>query len=331
MKHISYRKLKKVFICLFCLLFPLICSAPSMAVDPILLSSKGSALIDWSKMVISVDGVPADPRVIIWSEKNSFSSAWSGLNTKQTDPGDSDFFEYVIPDSGLEPPPVWVSTSFTSAPLVSRFGSATGHADTNVAGLPVDPMNPIAPADRIFANSAVQLKLLGEGDVFIAQAVLEGIFSVVPASAADNTPRHLIVTVPYQLVQDLTSTLVRSAFSDVTVSLALYDLNTTDPLTGNSDLLTEATDSLRKEFRSAFTRKVHYQIPSTPNTWATLTLEYDVYPFSRDQNGIILTDPDGNPIPAIYDFEASASTVAGAGLPLFRGFPFWWWHRVCVK
>jgi hypothetical protein len=306
MMHVKNRKLKKVIICLYCLGFLLIFSAPSMAADPYLLSSSGSAFIDWSKMTISVN----NSATITWSEKNSFSAAWSGLNGRQTDPGDSDFFEYVIPDSGLPSPPVWVGTSFDSAPLSGPLGNASGHADTNAALVPADS-NPLpGPADEIFAGSAVNLKLLGEGDVFIAQAVLEGLFTV----SADCT---LTVTAPYELVQTLTSTFGRSAFSDVSVSLALYDFNSTDNITGNSKLLTESTVPLRNELKSLLKQTKAYTPPGGPT--GTLSLTYQLKAFDLNNN------------PIVYDFEASSSTVAGAGLPLFRGFPFWWWHRCLVK
>ena len=309
MKHVSYCRLKKGFICLFSLVFLLIFSVPVMAADLSLLSSSGSALIDWSKMTISVDsGV-----TITWSENNSFSSAWSGLNKKQTDPGDSDFFEYV-PDPldplAPPPPPIWVRTSFTAGPLVGLLGSVKGHADTNVAGVPVDPNNPFLTADRIFASSAVKMTALGEGDAFIAQAVLEGLFTV----SGDCT---LKVTAPYQLQQTLTTSFGRSAFSDVTVSLALYDLNDTDNTTGNNHLLAESTVPLRNEQKSLYKQTKSYTPPGGPR--GTLSLTY----------ALKAVDVNNNPV--VYDFEASASTVAGAGLPLFRGFPFWWWHRLLVK
>jgi hypothetical protein len=309
MNQIRNCRLKKVFICLYSLGLLLIFSVPAMAADLSLLSSSGSALIDWSKVTISVDsGV-----TMTWSEKNSFSSAWSGLNKKQTDPGDSDFFEYV-PDPldplAPPPPPIWVRTSFTAGPLVGLLGSVKGHADTNAAGVPVDPNNPFVTADRIFASSAVKMKVLGEGDVFIAQAVLEGLFTV----SGDCT---LTVTAPYELRQTLTTSFERSAFSDVTVSLALYDLNVTDNTTGNSHLLVESTVPLVNEQKSLFKKTLNYTPPGGPT--GTLSLTYALKAVDENNNAVV------------YDFEASASTVAGAGLPLFRGFPFWWWHRLLVK
>ncbi len=45
MKHVNKCKIKKAIVCLYCLGFLLIFSAPGMAADPYLLSSSGSAKI----------------------------------------------------------------------------------------------------------------------------------------------------------------------------------------------------------------------------------------------------------------------------------------------
>jgi hypothetical protein len=158
------------------------------------------------------------------------------------------------------------------------------------------------------------LKLLGEGDVFIAQAVLEGLFWVTGTGSCELT-----VEAPYELKQALTSSLNRAAFSDVTASLALYDFLVTDNKTGNSMLLTESTVAPPVYEQKSFFKKTNTYTPK-----GTLSFTYTLQP----PTGFDLT---GLPLDNFYDFEASASTVAGAGLPIFRGFPFWWWHRFLVK
>lgn len=324
MIHVSNCRLKKFLMILLSIGFVLVFSVPAMATGPLpppLLSSSGSALISWNpaptfQCIVTATGLPAK---IIWSEKNSFSAAWSGLNGKDTGPVDSDFFEDVPPNPAVTSPN-WRLTSFTSVPLSDKFGSASGHADTNLAQFPADSLLNPGLADRIFANSAVQLNLLGEGDVFIAQAVLQGLFTV-------SEDCVLTVSGPkYELQQTLRSTSGRSAFSDVTVSLALYDFNATDPSTGNSPLLTHSTIPLRNELKSPFFTwtKTYFPPGGKSGTLQPLT-------WSLKRPAVV--DQDGNPLSPdnVYDFEASASTVAGAGLPLFRGFPFWWWHRCLVK
>jgi hypothetical protein len=323
MIHVSNCRLKKFLMILLSIGFILAFSVPAMAAGP-LLSSSGSALIKWDPAP-TFQCVTANDKLakIIWSEKNSFSGSWSGLNRKETDPGDSDFFEGVPPDAPAE----WVATSFVAG-LLDSFGSVTGYADTK-AGFPSDPndvpnyLNARVTRgfpDEIFATSQVGLKLLGEGDVFIAQAVLQGLFTV-------SEDCDLTVSGPgYELQQTLRSTLGRSAYSDVTVSLALYDFNATDPSTGNSPLLTESTVPLVNNQKSLFTRTNTY-FPQGGKSGTLPPLKWALKaPTSVDPvTGEPLT-PDN-----VYDFEASASTVAAAGLPLFRGFPFWWWHRFLVK
>jgi hypothetical protein len=308
MKHVGNCKLKRVFICLFCLGFLLIFSVPAMAAEFNLASSRGSALIDWGQagVVFSL----TNGAVIKFLENNSFSSAWAGVNGKDTDPGQSDFFEDV-PNDPVANPPHWWGTAFT-AKFLGKSGSAVGNADTAYppTPVPVDPTIPLMPANRNFAASSVNLTRFGDADVFVAQAVLEGPFTV----SDDCT---LTVTVPYTLMQDLSSSLGSAAFSDAAVSLTVYDLNSYDPKTGNSVILPGSVSvSSLKNLRALLKN------PPAITKNGNLTLSVNLI---ANYPGVV--DGSGNPVPIVYDFEAAASTIASAWFPpIPRIIPaLWWW------
>jgi hypothetical protein len=321
MIHISNCRLKKFLMILLSIGFLIAFSVPAMAAAIPLRSSTGSAKIFWDPA--PTFGCLEPGATIHWLEKNSFSGAFSGLNRRETDPGQSDYFEGVPPDALAN----WVATSFVGG-LFDPFGSATGYADT-LAGFPYDPNIPAyldarsnrADAKEIFATSDVNLKLLGEGDVFIAQAVLEGLFYV---SGGDCTLQ--VSKVGYDLQQTLTSTLGKSAFSDVAVALAVYDMDVTDPTTGNNKILAEDKALLENDQFSLFTRTKSYPQPGGQNGF----LQIPPVVLHSAINFDNTTNPP-YPLDHVYDFEASASTIAAAGLSVYRGFPFWWWHRFLVK
>jgi hypothetical protein len=301
MNHVSNCELKKVFICLFCLGLLVIGSGPSVAAELNLASSQGSALLDWGQTGFVFSLTP-NTAIITFLEKNSFSSAWAGVKGKDTDPGQSDFFEDV-PDDPVAFPPDWRGTAFT-ANFLGYSGSAIGNADTAFPPTPV-PVPPTLPvlANRNFAASDVRLTKFGDADVFIAQAVIEGPFTV-------DQDCTLSVTVPYALVQDLSSKFGTAAFSDVAVSLTVYDLNTYNPTTGNSVILPGSISvSSLKEL------KAFWANPPAVTQSGNLTLTVN----------LIANDPLGNPI--VYDFEAAASTIASAWAPSrLITFPkCWWW------
>jgi hypothetical protein len=305
MKHVSNCKLKKVFMCLFCLGLLLVFSGPSMAAGLNLASAAGSALIDWRGQGV-VFGVN-NGATITWVEKNSFSSAWSGVNGKQTDPGHSDLFEGTG-DPGA--PIAWVGTAF-SANFAGFSGTAMGNADTADPATAVDT-NALKRFNRNFAASNVNLTKVGDADVFIAQAVLEGPFTV-------DQDCTFTVTVPYTFIQDLNSKLGFAALSDVAVSLTVYDLNTYDPTTANSVILPGSVSvSSLKDLRAFWKNPP----ATTQNGNLTMTVSLIAnYPFPAIQ------DEFGNPVPIVYDFEAAASTIASAWVPFQPIFfpPCWWW------
>jgi hypothetical protein len=308
MIHVSNRKLKKIFMCLFCLGLLLFFSGPSMAAGLNLASSGGSALIDWRGQGVVFRAVDNVGNEVIpnWVEKNSFSSAWSGVNGKETDPGLSDFFEGTG-DPGA--PIAWVGTAFTAS-FAGFSGSAIGNADTADPATAVDP-NALVRFNRNFAASNVNLTKFGDADVFIAQAVLEGPFTV-------DTDCTFTVTVPYTLLQNLSSKFGFAAVSDVAVSLTVYDLNTYDPATGNSKILpgSVSVSSLKQD--KPFWKNPPV-LPQSGNITMTVNLIANYPPPVQDDQG--------NPVPIVYDFEAAASTIASAWVPYKPIFfpPCWWW------
>jgi hypothetical protein len=334
MIHVSNCKLKIVFMCLFCLGLLLIFSGPGMAAGLNLASSVGTAEITWSPAAAPVcigdDGFDK----IQWQEKNSFSSAWSGVNGKDTGPGQSDYFEdtldtHVFPiDSAPFDPlpfPSWRATYF-KAPFFGFSGSAIGIADTNSIRPPVPVPVGLGQfpgiANRNFASSDVRLNKFGDADVFIAQSVLEGIFQV-------SKPCVFKVSGNYTLTQDLKSLLGFAAYSDVAVSFTLYNMNVdlSNPAgTNDSSIIASTLDPGGDPPVNPFyvapledVAKGFWKNPPFVSKPGKLTLD-----------GIILQATDG--YGAIwYDFEAAASTVASAAAPskpIF--FPWgWWWLNSC--
>jgi hypothetical protein len=322
MNDLSNCKLKKLFMCLFCLGLLLIFSGPGMAAGLNLASSVGTAEITWSPAAAPkcwnrpplTD--PPTPRVdvLVWQEKNSFSSAWSGVNAKDTGPGQSDYFEDT-PDThdfinDLQPFPSWRATYFT-APFFGFSGSATGIGDTNSqTPVPVGPGLFPAIATRNYAKSDVSLKKFGDADVFIAQSVLEGLFTV-------DEDCDLEVSATYVLTQNLKSLFGFVAYSSVAASFTVYNLNVNDP-TGLGDSFIVASTSAT--------------VPPLEN--ATNGRWYDDPPLISQSNPLVLTVAlsamEGSNI-IQYDFEAAASTVASAAAP-FKPvfFPWgWWWLNNC--
>jgi hypothetical protein len=247
MKRVVKIKLKNVILFLMCLGFvsAILLPGPALAVPT---TASGTASLDWTNAVWT--GFDS----LIWSDQNSLSGSWVGLNGVETDSGDSDFVEAA-----------WASTSFTAS-LSDLTGSVTGSAATSLSA--------INASSNIALNTGPSF-----ADVFIAQAVLTGQFTVA-------APVTLSLTVPYALSLSVASVPGGSAFAEAVVGLKLSNFDITDPATGQSLIL----------FSDEVNRNNLTFDPNLPSGFLSLSLSLDP----------LIT----------YDFEASASTVASATAPV---------------
>ena len=261
MKRSIKCRLKSVILSLICLGFlaVIFMPAPGLALS---VTSTGTASIDWAITAFPSSVQWIDPIGGVPDTRGSLSGVAIGLNGL-IDPYNSDFIDGVP----------WGNTGLT----VSN-GQATGSASTSVTG---------AGLATQFASSNIALTGgFYSASVDIAEAVLLGQFVV-------DSQTNLNIMATYHLTQFLSSdTVFGNAYNQVLAGLYLYDFYTTDPTTGQSQILTFAEQSFSKWLSGVGTYTL-----TDPNKDGTLTLSYTLFP------GIV------------YDFEALVSTSASAAVP----------------
>lgn len=236
--------------------------APGLALS---VTSTGTASIDWAITAFPSSVQWIDPIGGVPDTRGSLSGVAIGLNGLK-DPYGSDSIDGAP----------WGNTAFTAS-----NAQATGSASTNVQ-IPGTP-----GLTQQFASSNIALTGgFYSASVDIAEAVLLGQFVV-------DSQTNLNIMATYHLTQGLSSdTVFGNAYNQVLAGLYLYDFYTTDPTTGQSQILTFAEQSFSKWLSGVGTYTL-----TDPNKDGTLTLSYTLFP------GIV------------YDFEALVSTSASAAVP----------------
>ena len=209
-----------------------------------------------------------------------------GLNGVETDPGDSGYVEGTWRAPAVPGDPVVVaglSTSLADPP--DGNGSTVGGSGT------AQPTGGITRGAAL-AISDITLTAPGAADVFIAQAVFSGQFTVTTAGTLSD------IVAPYLLQLNLNSDVGGFSAGDVSVGLVLSDFDTTDPATGQSLILASDIRSYANSINglgsSTFTESSVRSGVSPANMPDLAILNFTLSP------GIT------------YDFEAFAATSASA-------------------
>ena len=239
--------------------------------------------------VVTAADATGAPVVIDWTAGTGADTwgSFSGVSTTlngDIEPYNADYAEGVP----------WQNT-YTTFTQGTVPNTVTGSADTHSSSTPaINPSTgvpdpPFAAADRLFASSALALSTAQTTGSIFAEAVL-GVQFTVPVDAT------LTVSLPYSLLISLFSIGGDFNYTDAIAALYLYDFFTTDPITGQSLVL-------------AFQEQVLSWILTGDGNIGplaqsgTLNLQYSLLAGT------------------VYDFEASATVHADAGVPVGAAVP----------
>jgi hypothetical protein len=295
MKRVKNAKARNFILFLMCVGFlsAVLMPGPALAVPT---SELGIADLTWNYSTLmytpagsatQVEVNWLDPADTTVDRRNYFGSAHVGLNGVETDPGDSSFVEGTwqsfFPGT-TDVVPAGISTSLSDATgTVGGSGTAqpTGGITRGVAEAVSDITLNAGPSSA---------------DVFIAQAVFSGQFSVNSAGTLED------IVAPYLLQLTLNSIAGGLAAGQVGVGLVLSDFDVTDPGTGQSLILASDTRSYANSISGLGS-----------STFMESSVGSGVLPANMPDLSILSFALS----PGItYDFEAFAFTTASATAPV---------------